>query len=91
MFQSTSEIDALFRIFAYKGTPRFDTLLHIEDYQMVDSNFKVKFPKFQPMLQHPMASRTTVPRDIQAVIDGMTCVNPRERMTCVQALEKIGG
>ncbi len=48
MFQSSSEIDALFKIFSFKGTPRYDTILNIEDYQMIDKNFRVKFPKFKP-------------------------------------------
>jgi hypothetical protein len=34
----------LIMIFRYKGTPQYDKILGIEDYTLVDENFKVKFP-----------------------------------------------
>lgn len=47
-FKGTSEIDMLFKIFEQIGTPEFDSMQHIQDYESIDGQFKVSFPKFPP-------------------------------------------
>jgi serine/threonine protein kinase len=86
MFRANSEIEALIMIFRYKGTPQYDKILGIEDYTLVDENFKVKFPKFKPQ-PHPYARRLNVPTDLKLIIDGMTEVDPAKRLNCEEALD----
>lgn len=44
MFMGNSELDTLIMIFKHKGTPRYDSVLNIQDYTYIDHNFKTKFP-----------------------------------------------
>ena len=63
MFQGESEIDMILKIFQDKGTPVFDELLCIEDYEMVTEDFKVKFPQFKGSSKM-MACTRSVPKDL---------------------------
>jgi len=63
MFQGESEIDMVMRIFKYKGTPEFDEMLGIEDYEMVTNTFRVRFPKFKGGVLETNSKRV-VPSDL---------------------------
>ncbi len=64
-------------------------MLHISDYTYIDSNFKVRFPKFRPNFLLPPTKKPNllVPEDLRRIIDGMTRVEPMKRMTCREAIK----
>ena len=88
LFTAESEIDLLINIFKHKGTPSFDTIEYIREFQNMDSNFRVNFPKLKKGTYQTISKREgPIPDDLNYLIDRLTEVDPRQRMTAEVAMK----
>ncbi|TNV77768.1 hypothetical protein FGO68_gene12646 [Halteria grandinella] len=69
---------------------RHDELPHVEDYVLIDQSFKVQFPRFKGNkhgLPKSRYSEEPIPNDLFRIMEEMTCINPRKRMTALEAMQ----
>lgn len=80
MFASDSEIDAIFKIFQFHGTPNQDTFPGLVDYKY----FKTNFPRFKPT--DPTTVFKNFKGDALDLLLQMITLNPAERISVKEAL-----
>ncbi|EAR91242.1 cyclin-dependent kinase-like Serine/Threonine kinase family protein (macronuclear) [Tetrahymena thermophila SB210] len=80
LFISDSEIEAIFKIFQFHGTPNSETFQGLEDYPY----FKSTFPRFHA--QDPFIVFKNLENDARDLLMQMIALNPLDRISVKQAL-----